>query len=160
MSILKNKHILTASLVAPLLALMSYFAIDFLVGEKPHAAEEGESYQLVEKPNCRYSSGQCGLKNGDFELNLEPEWTADGQLLLTLKSEFPLAGVVIAVVDNEVNDPLPVDMQASGDDGLVWSVNMGRPDPEKDRLRLVASSIRSLWYGDVALKFTLAKTES
>jgi len=158
MNILKNKHVLTASLVAPLLALLSYFAIDFLVGETPHPAEEGQSYQLVEKPNCRYNSGRCGLKNGDFELNLEPEWTVDEQLLLTLKSEFPLAGVVIAVVVNEVDEPLPVDMQATGDNGLVWSVNMGRPDPEKDRLRLVASSNQSLWYGDVALKFTLGKT--
>ena len=57
MKFLKNKHLLTASLVAPILALMSYFAIDALVGETPHAAEEGQSYQLVEKQNCRYNSG-------------------------------------------------------------------------------------------------------
>jgi hypothetical protein len=159
MKILKNKHVLTAALVAPLLALMSYFAIDFFMGEPPHAAEEGQSYKLVEKPNCRYNSGQCGLKNVDFELGLSPEWSSDDQLVLTLQSEIPLDGVVIALVQNEADDKLPVDMLRSGDDGLVWTVNMGRANPEQDRLRLVAAANQSLWYGDVALKFALPKTE-
>jgi len=158
MSIIKNKHMLVAALVAPLLALMSYFAIDFFVGESPHAAEEGQSYQLVEKSNCRYNSGNCGLKNGDFELNLSYEWAGDGQLLLTLRSEFPLDGVVIALVQSEADDNLPVDMQMMGDDGLAWTVNLSNPNPGHDRLRLVASSNRSLWYGDVAMKFALPRT--
>jgi len=34
-------------LVAPVLAIMGYFALDFFVGETPHAAEEGQSYKLV-----------------------------------------------------------------------------------------------------------------
>lgn len=158
MNILKNKHMLTAALVAPILAVMSYFAIDFFMGETPHAAEEGQSYQLVEKPNCRYNSGLCGLKNGDFELSLSPEWSSDGQLLLTLQSEFPLDGVVIALVQNEADDNLPQDMRAMSDDGLVWSVNLVHTDPGKDRLRLVAASNQSLWYGDVGMKFALAGT--
>ena len=70
MSILKNRHVLVASLVAPLLALLAWFAIDFFTSETPHAAVEGQSYALVEKPNCRYDSGLCGLKNNDFELEL------------------------------------------------------------------------------------------
>ena len=42
MKFLKNKHVVTATLVAPLLALMAYFAIDFFVGEPPQAAREGQ----------------------------------------------------------------------------------------------------------------------
>jgi hypothetical protein len=159
MTFFKNKHVLTATLVAPLLALMSYFAIDFFVGEPPHAAEEGQSYQLVEKPNCRYDSGHCGLKNGDFELGLSPEWTGDGRLALTLQSEFPLDGVVIALAQIEADDKPPVDMTRSSDDGRVWTVTFGRANPEHDRLRLVASSNQSLWFGDVALKFAISETE-
>jgi hypothetical protein len=155
MNILKNKHLLAASLVAPLLALMSYFAIDYFVGESPHAAEAGQSYQLVEKSNCRYDSGACDLQNGEFRLSLSPEWGGEGQLLLTLRSEFPLEGVVISLVASEVDDNPPVNMQAISDDGLAWSVNLDNPVPGKDRLRLVASANQSLWFGDVALKFAL-----
>ena len=70
MNVLKNKHVLVAALVAPLLALMAWFAIDLMTGEEPHAAIEGQSYALVELPNCRYDSGRCGLKNNEFRLDI------------------------------------------------------------------------------------------
>ena len=70
MSVLRNKHVLVSALVAPLLALMAYFAIDHFMGETPHAAVEGRSYPLVEKPGCRWESGSCGLKNNEFELDM------------------------------------------------------------------------------------------
>ena len=159
MKFLKNKHVVTAMLVAPLLALMAYFAIDFFVGEPPQVAEAGQSYQLVEKPNCRWISGHCGLKNGDFELGLDPEWTGDDQLVLTLKSVFPLDGVKVALVRSEDDEDLPVDMVRASDDGLAWTVNMGRANAEQNRVRLVAASNQSLWYGDVALTFALPKTD-
>jgi hypothetical protein len=152
---MKNKHLVTAAIVAPVLALIGYFGINALVGESPHAAEEGQSYQLVEMPSCRYSSGRCGLKNGDFELNLSTESLADDRLLLMLESEFPLEGVKVALVENEVDEKQPVDMRAMGEDGLAWSLEMARPDPERNRLHLVASANRSLYFGDVAMKFTL-----
>ena len=155
MKFFKNKHILTATLVAPVLALMGYFAVNALVGETPHAAEEGQSYQLVEKPNCRYSSGNCGLKNGEFELKLSTEELDDDRLLLMLKSVFPLDGVKVALIENEAAEERPVDMRPMGDDGLVWSLDIARPDPELDRLHLVVSSNQSLYFGDVAMKFTL-----
>lgn len=152
---LKNKHILTAMIVTPVLAVISYFAIDFLVGETPHAAVEGQSYQLVEKPNCRrISSGKCELKNGDFELSLSPEWLTDERLVLNLESEFALEGVKLALVQNEDDETQPVDMRPIGDDGLLWSLELSQPDPERDRLRLVASSNRSLYFGDTGMKFT------
>jgi hypothetical protein len=153
-SIFKNKHLMTASLVTPVLALIGYFGINALVGEKPHTAKEGESYQLVEMPNCRYDSGYCGLKNGEFELKISPQWTGDNQLILALKSEFPLDGVKVAVTGNEDEEEQPVDMKADAGDGLSWSVELVSDDPANDRLRLVASSRQSLYYGDVALKFT------
>jgi len=158
MNILKNKHLLIASLVAPLLALMSYFAIDFFVGESPHPAEEGRSYQLVGKSNCRYESGKCDLQNGDFRLSLSPQWGRNGQMLLTLTSEFPLDGVVISRVAGATDEHPPEQMRAISDDGLSWSLNVDNPDPVKDRLRLVASSNQSFWYGDVAMKFALPRT--
>jgi hypothetical protein len=152
---LKNKHLLTASLVAPILAILSYFAIDALVGEAPHAAEDGQSYQLVEKPNCRYGSGNCGLKNGDFELKLHTEELDGRRLNLVLESVIPLDGVMVGLAGDEAGGQKPVEMQPAGDDALTWSLEIDRPDPESDRLHLVASSSGSLYYGDVAMKFTL-----
>ena len=154
---MQNKHMVTAAIVAPVLALIGYFGINALVGESPHAAEEGQSYQLVEMPSCRYSSGHCGLKNGDFELDLTTESLDDDRLLLLLKSEFPLEGVKVALVEDAADEQQPVDMRSMGEDGLVWSLEMARPDPERDRLHLVALANGSLYFGDAAMKFTLPR---
>jgi hypothetical protein len=152
---MKNKHLVTAAIVAPVLALIGYFGINALVGESPHAAEAGQSYQLVEMPSCRYNSGHCGLKNGDFELNLSTESLDADRLLLMLKSEFPLEGVKVALIEDNSDEEQPVDMQPMGEDGLTWSLEMARPDPERNRLHLVASANQSLYFGDAAMKFTL-----
>lgn len=154
MSFWKNKHVLIATLMAPVLGLISYFGIGALFGEKPLPAEPGQSYQLIEKPNCRYSSGQCGLKNVDFELTISYERLGNDRLLLKLNSENPLDGIKLAYVKNGINEEMPRDMQPSGKDGLNWSLDIPLPDPERDRLHLVASSMQTLYFGDVATKFT------
>lgn len=158
MSLLKNKHLLTAAIVTPVLALIGYFGLDLFIGEAPQVAEEGQSYSLVEKPDCRWDSGHCGLKNGDFELTLSTEPLAGGQLLLKLESVFPLEGVMAAVIEREDEEKQPSGMYRMSDDGLSWSMSMPRPDPERDRLLLVASARGSLYFGDAALKFTTGKS--
>jgi len=144
--------------VAPILGVGSYLVTHKMAGEDPHAAVEGQSYQLVEMPNCRYDSGNCGLKNGDFELKISNENLDGDRLRLTLTSVFPLDGVKLALVEYESDEKRPVEMRPLADDGLAWSLDLSRPDPERDRLRLVASSRQSLYYGDVAMKFTLKET--
>ena len=160
MSFWKNKHVLIATLTAPVLALVSYYGIGALFGEKPQPAEAGQSYQLVEKPNCRYSSGLCGLKNVDFELTLSFEPLGNDRLLLKLISETPLDGVKLALVENATDEDKPRDMLATADDGLNWSLDIKLPDPERDRLHLVASSMQTLYFGDVATKFTSTESKN
>ena len=160
MSFWKNKHVLIATLTAPVLALVSYYGIGALFGEKPQPAEAGQSYQLVEKPNCRYSSGLCGLKNVDFELTLSFEPLGNDRLLLKLISETPLDGVKLALVENATDEDKPRDMLATADDGLNWSLDIKLPVPERDRLHLVASSMQTLYFGDVATKFTSTESEN
>ena len=155
MSVWKNKHVLIATMMAPVLALIAYFGINALVGETPHAAEAGQSYQLVEKPNCRHSGGICGLKNSDFELTLSFEWLGNGRMLLKLESVHVLDGVLAALVESEASENPPVDMRPVGNDGLTWSLDIAHPDPESHRLRLVASANNALYFGDVAMKFTI-----
>ena len=115
------------------------------------------SYALVEKPNCRYSSGNCGLKNVDFELQLSFERLENNRLLLKLRSENPLDGVVLAMAENDSDDERPVDMQAVGNDGLVWYLEGDNPDPDRHRIHVAASSNQTLYYGDVSTKFTLTE---
>jgi len=150
----KNKHVIIATLMAPILALIAYFGVNFMVGERPQAAEAGGSYKLVEKPNCRYSSGMCGLKNVDFELTLTFEWRGNTRMLLKLESENPLDGVLLAMAENDNDQDSPVAMQPTGNDGLNWTIELARPDPEIHRLHLVASSGGAFYLGDVATKFT------
>jgi len=157
-SFFKNKHLMIATLVAPVLALTGYFAVNAMLDETPHAAEAGQSYQLAEKPNCRHSGGVCGLKNGDFELVLSFEWLGDSRMLLELKSAHPLDGVLVSMVENEASEKRPVDMRPKGNDGLNWSLDMMRPDPDRHRLHLVASSNEVLYFGDAAMKFTIDDT--
>ena len=157
MPLLKNRHVLIAALVAPVLALMSYFAIDAFVGERPQPALPGQSYLREEKPNCRYDSGSCGLKNADFELVLRVEESDPGRFLLMLDAEFPLEGVKVAMAEGEAKAGRPADMRQVNLDGLSWSLEIARPEPDHHRLHLVASSGGVLYFGDAAMKFA-AKT--
>ena len=158
MSAWNNKHIIIATLMAPVLALIAYFGVNALVGEKPHVAEAGQSYVLVEKPNCRHSGGICGLKNGDFELTLSFEWLDNGRMLLELESVHALDGVLVALVESEASENPPVDMRPVGNDGLTWSLDIAHPDPDNHRLRLVASANNVLYFGDIAMKFTVIES--
>ena len=90
----KNKHVIIALLVAPVLAIIAWFAVDRMVAEEPQAAQAGGAYELVAKPNCRYASGECELVNNEFRLELA---LADG--VMTLTASHALDGVQIATGD-------------------------------------------------------------
>ena len=44
MSFWKDKHVVMASVMAPVLGLVAYFGMGALIGEKPQPAEAGKSY--------------------------------------------------------------------------------------------------------------------
>ena len=72
-AILTNKHFVTALIIAPILAVLAWFAVDKWVSPKPFAAKGGAAYPLAVKPNCRYASGKCGLENGDIKILLSKQ---------------------------------------------------------------------------------------
>lgn len=149
----KNKHVVVALLVAPILALISYFSVDMMVAEKPHAAKAGGHYELLEKSNCRYSSGKCDLKNGDMHIAIQPNWVTNDRLRLTLSSVQPLEKVVSARV-NALGEEVSVSsMESLDDSGLTWSTEMMTPDADLERFRLAVSVNETWYYGDAALKF-------
>ncbi len=149
----KNKHILLASVVAPMLGLLTYYAIGALVGEEPHAAEEGRSYELVALPSCRRGGGLCGLKNGDFTLDLRTEPFEGDRLLLSLESAYPLEGVVVSLAGDEAGNTQPLDMRPQGGNGQNWVLVVPRPEPGRDNLRLAASANQSLYFGEFSTNF-------
>ncbi len=155
---LKNKHVIAALIITPLLSILGYFAVDFLVTEKPQAAVSGQTYELVAKPACRYASGHCSLVNGAFALDLTGVIGAGGRLFLQLRSVFPLQGGKIAIVDQQNPNAAPVDLLPRDDSGLRWSIALpGNVSPEH-HLQLAVSARDSLYFGETVLAFTRYET--
>ncbi|WP_045827476.1 hypothetical protein [Teredinibacter turnerae] len=132
---LKNKHLITAMLVAPVLALIAYFATDHLVAERPHLAKAGDVYPLAAGSNCRYQSGSCTLKNADVKLQLNAQRLSSTKVSLTLATDLPLQTALVAVDLKGSGDSAPVAMAQTGD---LWEVALDVLQPESSRLRFVA----------------------
>ncbi|MFL0795954.1 MAG: hypothetical protein K6L73_00475 [Cellvibrionaceae bacterium] len=152
----KNKHVIAALIITPLLAILGYFAVDLAVSEKPHAAVKGSAYQLVEKPNCRYSSGICGLKNGEFEVNLSAETTEDGFSILKLDATHTLDMVMVATYDKSVSNQLetePVAMSAGDEKKQHWELKLPQIKQGQERIQLAIVADEVMYYGDVDTLF-------
>ena len=148
----KNKHIIIALIVTPILAVIAYFAVDFFVSERPQQAEPGGQYQLVQLPNCRYASGQCGLKNGNFKLIVTG--VADsGSLVLKVESVFSLNEAYVSVVKDPVETVGPKAMLPVTADGKEWRVNLVVIDPDEQYLRLAVTVEDAVYYAETAMPF-------
>lgn len=146
----KNKHVVIAVLVAPVLAIMAWFAVDRFVGERPAAAREGAAYSLIAKSNCRYASGQCDLANGNFLLTLVRQ--PDGRGLM-LAASHTLDAAVAAMGDEQagfgVERTLTPGTSAEND----WQFIADRPIVATDTLRLAVTASGSTYYANVPLTF-------
>ncbi len=146
-----NKHVIIAMIVAPILAVLAWFAVGEFTGEQPKLAQPGQSYPLVEKSNCRYQSGACDLENGDFRLRLILQEDPTGPEFL-LTASHPLEGVVLAV-DATDAQPQPSPMRASDGTGLEWRIALGEKPAADERVRLVAKAAGSSYFADAATTF-------
>lgn len=91
----KNKHVVVALIVAPILAILSWYATGFIVDEKEHVMKDGSIYTLVVRPNCRWASGKCTLSNSDLQIDITGKYTSH-TLELDIKSPVPLSEIKIA----------------------------------------------------------------
>ena len=154
----KNKHFIVALLIAPILAIIAYFGVDMAVSEKPHAAKKGESYKLVSKSNCRYTSGLCDMENGEFKVQFRSENINAQQLDLSLKSKFPLTGVKLSLVEAQDEQGTPIDMQVSDSTNQNWHVSLPAPTSDENWLRVVIQAENTLYYGDTQTRFVNYET--
>ena len=152
----KNKHVVVAMLVAPVLAIMGWFAVDYFVAERPHAARPGAAYPLVARPNCRYASGRCELVNNDFLLTLTLVTDA-GLPVLRLSASHPLSeahGAVGAASDG-LEEPRA--FAATGADGTAWSLELDGEPAADDTLRVAVKAQQSTYYAEVGTAFMAAE---
>ena len=139
-------------LVAPVLAILAWFAIDYFLAERPHAAQPGAAYKLIAKSNCRYDSGQCDLENGDFKLTLLPGEVTSANLTLIMKSRFPLQQATIGYIDDE-SQSTPSKMASTNPDATEWTATLALPAGKTSMLGIAMSAQDSSYFGEIPLAF-------
>lgn len=147
----KNKHVIIALLVTPVLAILTWFAVGSFVGEKAQPAIAGQSYPLVEKSNCRYDSGQCDVHNKKFRLTLTVD-NSSSKPNLVLSSSHPLNTVLIAIAAVDAPSQ-PTAMVADTNDGTQWRMSIGSIPPVGYRIYLAVNANDSSYFTDVATIF-------
>lgn len=144
----KNKHLIVALLIAPMLAIIAWFSVDYFVAERPHAAKPGAAYELIAKPNCRRASDQCDLANEDVEVSIVvPSYDSagvDAQLVSTIAVDRAAIGL---------GESEPSALSASGDDARRWVGRVeGRLNADS-RLRIALVIGGSTFYAEVPVTF-------
>ncbi len=146
-----NKHVITALIVTPILALIAYFAVDMAVSEKPQQAQRGASYPLAAKSNCRYSSGLCSLVNGDVRIELS---AVSGQLMI--KTSHAAEGLQVAIARQDGSEQLLLLQQ--NNDAQQWLTTLPDPFSENNKLRIAANIEGSTYFNETALAFIQYET--
>lgn len=152
MQIFKNKHLILAMFVAPVLAIIAYFSVDHIVSEKPQAAMQGKAYKLAANSNCRYQSGACTLKNGDIEVHIKALRIDEQTIELIIHSVLPIHKAIISyVADDVASDPLVMNTSSAKDND--WQVKLKLSDPQNTQLRLAINIAESMYYAETTAVF-------
>ncbi len=144
----RNKHVVIALLVAPLLALIAYFAVDSIVAEKPQKAIAGSSYPLAAKSNCRYTSGRCSLVNGDLRVEIH---SVENDLMFS--SSHAATIVRAALLDTDRSNENHLDLTPVGNNHQ-WRGELPDTDVRQMRLRIAVVVAGSHYFAEVGLLFT------
>ncbi len=139
-------------LVAPVLAIIAWFAVDYLVAERPHAAQEGAAYTLVAKSNCRYASGQCDLENADFRLSIRPTMQAATSIAIVVTSSHALDAATVGLVENGTASE-PIRFTRTSDQGMEWQGLVTPPTKPDASLRIAVTAQGATWYAEVPVVF-------
>ncbi len=151
MKMFTNKHVIVAMLVAPVLAILAWFAVDSLVAEKPQAAEPGASYVLAARSNCRYDSGQCDLVNGDFKVTLRSTGASNSEVGLELVSKHSLQRATIGLASGQIE--MAASMKATDDLATHWVASISRPVGDGATIRVAVVAEGSTYYAEVPVVF-------
>lgn len=123
---IKNKHMIMAMFIAPVLAIVAYFATDHIVATPPQAIQAGQSYPLSARSNCRYESGVCTLKNGDLEIHFKAEKIDGNALTLSAQTSVKVQNVLIALSPSS-QDIAPSAMNKTATEQNTWQLSIPIP---------------------------------
>ena len=149
----KNKHVIIALLVAPILAILAWFAIGQIAGEKAQVAEPGAAYPLVARSNCRWESGECELVNNNLKMTILPLELGAQYTRLSLDSEFPLAQATFALISGGSEVVANATHDESPDAAAQMTVTIPAfADPEA-MLRVAVTVHESLYFAEIPVVF-------
>ncbi len=137
----RNRHVVTALLVAPILALIAYFAVDAMVTPNAEALVQGKSYPLKEHSNCRRAGGLCTLSNNELRVQLRARREA-GQLVFEVQLDQSADQAVLALLNHSGQEfgphVLARDDEYDGKEGSQFTKTLDLPsDPSGLRLVVV-----------------------
>jgi hypothetical protein len=149
----KNKHLIVALIVAPILAILAWFAVGQIAGEKAHVAKPGSAYPLVARSNCRWESGECELHNNDVAMTIVPLELGAQYTRLSLDSEFPLAQATFALLLDGKEVAANAEHDAAPDAPAQMTVTIPAfADPEAI-LRVAVTVQESIYFAEVPVVF-------
>ena len=146
-----NKHVIVAFIVAPILAVITYYGVDYMVAEKPQAAQQGGQYKLATRPNCLHTSGMCGFFNGDVEFDMVWRGGDSGYGDVVVISKLPLNGIKLAL--GNPNQAMPMDMTMLDDNPLEWTLALNYHPAPDEPMHLVAAIKDSVYFGETTAVF-------
>ena len=153
MSFFKNKHVITAMIVAPILAIISYYLVDMMVKEQPRKAQAGQSYKLVAQSNCRFSSGACDLENGNFKSTITIA-TTDGKQTLLLNTNKSLQQAIVGFVTGDGQETGPYELTASDSSNKKWFTEFSIAADAETTLRIALSANDAHYFSETRMAFT------
>lgn len=151
----KNKHVVTAMIIAPLLAVLAYFGVDMMVKEQPHVAAAGQAYPLLAKSNCRFSSGKCDLENASFNSQLSVE---DEHRLLKLVSSHALQNATVGFIDADGNEISPANMQALDNTNRSWQLELPSNLDSDSLARVALTANDAFYFAETTMRFSAYET--
>jgi len=157
MSFFRNKHVVTALIVAPILAVVSYYSVDLLVKEKPHAARAGSSYPLVAQSNCRYTSGRCDLKNNEFSAQVRVE-EREGVERLIVESEHAVQKVTLGFSRIDNTSPSEPTSMSFNADTASWVLDTTLVLDEDTQMMIVLQANNVKYYAETPMAFSQYQT--
>lgn len=137
--------------VAPILAIMSYFATDFLVSEKPHIAKDGAIYKMRLASNCRWESGKCTLDNEDINIDIIGQWT-NQMLIINVSSNILLNNIKVSFNANDEKQTTPKDMKINKNDNSKWNISLSQKN-KSNMLNFAFVVNRSIFLAQVPTVF-------
>ena len=155
---LRNKHVLAAMLITPVLAILGYFVVDFMVAEDPETAREGAHYKLADRSNCRYESGKCTLENGNFRLEVTIDRDDEGALWMRVDSAHPLEGLQAAWAEPGDENARPDALQPRNDNHTQWEGRLSAESLEGRQMQLAAKARGAYYLGEAGNEFVEYRT--